>query len=192
MAGATVKFWTSRTRSLPKPSNLIPRPPIPERRNPGHGGELTFQIVDPAKGLAITSYREHVEMPLESEQDHAGIGTATRLEQVPIWDQEVLARGLNYGVHAYGSTESTYRRGLSRVPKSTALLKGRRPAGRFLRRDSQTRLANSPKSGGDAEAQYYLGLAYAGFGRNSQAAAMWSGIPLSSGLWCSGNLHWLP
>ena len=48
-------------------------------------------------------------------------------------------------------------------------------AARF--QDAVSELTEVP---GDAEAQYYLGLAYAGLGQNSQAAAMWSGIPLSS------------
>ena len=48
-------------------------------------------------------------------------------------------------------------------------------AARF--QDAVSELTEVP---GDAEAQYYLGLAYSGLGQNPQAMAMWSAIPRSS------------
>jgi tetratricopeptide (TPR) repeat protein len=179
MAGVTVKILDLENTVFTETVNLDPATTyVRSVANPATGVNYTFQIVDPAKGVLFT-HTENTLNALEANKITLGSQPQPDLSKSDL-DQEVLARGLNYEQFMqYGSAESTYRAGLSRFPKSIALLKaaGRLAVSAARFQDAVSELTEVP---GDAEAQYYLGLAYAGLGQNSQAAAMWSGIPLSS------------
>jgi tetratricopeptide (TPR) repeat protein len=181
MAGVTVKILNGENVVFTETVNLDPATTYGVSvGKPGKDVNYTFQIVDPAKGVLFT----HTENTLNA----LGVNQV-KLGSQPLADssksdteEQVLARGLNYEQFMqYGLAESTYSAGLLRFPKSTPLLKaaGRLAVSAARFQDAVRELTEVP---GDVEAQYYLGLAYAGLGQNSQAEVTWSGIPSSSPL----------
>lgn len=158
MAGVTVKILDLENTVFTETVNLDPATTyVRSVANPATGVNYTFQIVDPAKGVLFT-HTENTLNALEANKITLGSQPQPDLSKSDL-DQEVLARGLNYEQFMqYGSTESTYRAGLSRFPKSTALLKaaGRLAVSAARFQDAVSELTEVP---GDAEAQYYLGYA---------------------------------
>ena len=183
MAGVTVKILNGVNTVFTETVNLDPVTTyVRSVPNPASGVNYKFQIVDPAKGVLFT-HTENALNALGANKVTLGSQPQPDLSKSDV-DQQVLARGFNYEQFMqYGSAESTYSAGLSRFPKSTALLKaaGRLAVSAARFKDAVSELTEvSGDAPGDAEAQYYLGLAYAGLGQNAQARAAWSGISLTS------------
>lgn len=179
MAGVTVKILKGENVVYTETVNLDPAATYGlSVGKPGKDVNYRFQIVDPAKGLLFT-HTENTLNALAANEATLGAQPPPDFGKSDM-DSEVLARGLHHEQFMqYGLAESTYSAGLLRFPKSAALLKasGRLAVSAARFQDAVSQLTEVP---GDAEAQYYLGLAYAGLGQNAQAVAMWSGIPSSS------------
>jgi len=180
MAGVTVQILNGETAAFTETLDLDPGTTyVRSVANPATGVNYAFQIVDPAMGVVFT-HSENTLNALGPNDVMLGTQPAPDFSKSDT-EQEVLARGLNYEQFVqYGLAESTYSGGLTLFPTSTAILKaaGRLAVSASRFTDAVSQLTKVP---GDAEAQYYLGLAYAGLGQQTQAAAAWTGILLSPG-----------
>jgi uncharacterized protein (TIGR03437 family) len=180
MAGVTIKILNGAATVFTETVSLDPGTTyVRSVANPATGVNYTFQIMDPVEGVVFT-HTGNTLNALGPNDVTLGAQTAPDLSKSDT-DQEVLARGLNYEQFMqYGSAESTYSAGLALFPQSAALLKaaGRLAVSASRFTDAVSQLTQVP---GDGEAQYYLGLAYAGLGQQTQAAAAWTGILSSPG-----------
>jgi tetratricopeptide (TPR) repeat protein len=178
MAGETVNILNGGTTIFTETVDLDPATTFAcSIANPLPSVNYTFEIVDPVQGVVFT-HTENTLNALGPTDVTLGAQPAPNFNQFGT-DQEVLADALNFEQFMeYGSAESTYSAGLVLFPQSAILLKaaGRLAVSASRFTDAISQLTQVP---GDDEAQYYLGLAYAGLGQYNQAAATWSSLQLS-------------
>ena len=175
MAGVTVNIMNGAATVFTETVGLHPETTyVHQVANPATGVNYSFQIVDPVKGVVFT----HTLNTLNAQAPNKvtlGAQPAPDFSKSDT-DQQVLTRGRNYEQFMqYGLAESTYSAGLTLFPQSAALLKaaGRLAVSASRFSDAVRQLTQVPS---DAETQYYLGLAYAGLGQQTQAKAAWNGI----------------
>jgi tetratricopeptide (TPR) repeat protein len=178
MSGVTVNILNGATKVFTETVGLHPETTyVHNVAHPATGENYTFQIVDPKAGVVFT-HTENTLHALPPKDVTLGKQPAPDLSKSDT-DQQVLARGASYEQFMqYALAESTYSAGLTLFPQSAALLKaaGRLAVSAARFSDAVGQLTQVP---GDAETQYYLGLAYAGLGQQTQAKAAWNGILLS-------------
>jgi hypothetical protein len=145
MAGVTVKILDLENTVFTETVNLDPATTyVRSVANPATGVNYTFQIVDPAKGVLFT-HTENTLNALEANKITLGSQPQPDLSKSDL-DQEVLGTWPQLrAVHAIRLGREHVSRGIVAVPKEYCIASRPQAGWRFLRRDSKTRLANSPK-----------------------------------------------